>query len=83
MHTGCVTRDGDNRQFPLFDHTDYEKLEKLDRAVDSIRTKFGTDAIQRAVFLKKDGINHIFLNIFFDLLPGNVFAVLAGNDDGI
>ena len=59
MHTGCVTRDGDNRQFPLFDHTDYEKLEKLDRAVDSIRTKFGTDAIQRAVFLKKDGINHM------------------------
>lgn len=59
VHTGCVTREGDNRQFTLFDHTDYEKLEKLDRAVDSIRTKFGADAIQRAVFLKRDGIDHM------------------------
>lgn len=59
MHTGCVTRDGDNRQFPLFDHTDYEKLEKLDHAVDSIREKFGSDAILRASFLKQDKIDHL------------------------
>lgn len=36
------------------DDTDYEKLEKLDKAVDSIRERFGKGAIQRASFIKKD-----------------------------
>lgn len=38
----------------LFDDTDYEKLERLDRAMDSIREKFGTEAVRRASFLQKD-----------------------------
>ena len=55
VQTGKVTREGENRQLSLFDDTDYEKLEKLDRAMDSIRERFGPDAVQRASFLKPDG----------------------------
>lgn len=43
-----------NRQMSLFDDTDYEKLERLDNAMDSIRKRFGTDAIKRASFLDKE-----------------------------
>lgn len=53
IQTGKVTKDGDNRQLSLFDDTDYEKLERLDRAMDSIREKFGADAVKRASFLQK------------------------------
>lgn len=59
VHTGRVSKGAPNRQLSLFDHTDYEKLEKLDRAVDRIREKFGTDAILRASFLKQDKIDHV------------------------
>ncbi len=59
VHTGRVSKGGTNRQLSLFDNTDYEKLEKLDRAVDSIREKFGPDAILRAPFLKQDKIDHM------------------------
>lgn len=38
----------EGRQMNLFDHTDYEKLEKLDRAMDEIRDRFGKGAIMRA-----------------------------------
>lgn len=41
------------RQLNIFDRTDYEKLEKLDRAVDCIREKFGSDAVKRASFLEQ------------------------------
>ena len=54
VQTGKVTREGENRQLSLFDDTDYEKLEKLDRAMDSIRERFGSDAVRRASFLKHD-----------------------------
>lgn len=40
------------RQYSLFDNTNYEKLEKANRAFDSIRARFGEDAIMRASFLK-------------------------------
>lgn len=59
IHTGRASRDGANRQLSLFDTTDYERLEKLDRAVDSIREKFGSDAILRASFLNQDRIDHM------------------------
>lgn len=36
----------------LFDSTDYEKLEKLDSAMDSIRSRFGAGAVQRASSLQ-------------------------------
>ncbi len=54
LQTGRVSRDGGNRQLSLFDDTDYEKLEKLDRAIDNIRDRFGAGAIQRASFLRQD-----------------------------
>lgn len=59
VHTGHVTKDGANRQISLFDDTDYEKLEKLDHAVDHIRQKFGADSIMRASFLNQDKIDHM------------------------
>lgn len=43
------------RQLDLFDPVDYEKLERMDRAVDEIRRKFGNDAVKRAVFLDSAG----------------------------
>lgn len=51
IHTGKLSGDGSFRQLSLFDDVDYEKLERMDKAVDKIRKKFGTDAIMRASFL--------------------------------
>lgn len=59
VHTGHVSADGTNRQLSLFDPTDYEKLERLDQAVDRIREKFGADAVLRASFLNQDKIDHM------------------------
>ena len=42
------------RQMDLFDDTDYEKLEKLDRAMDDIKSRFGAGAVSRASDLKKE-----------------------------
>lgn len=53
VYTSRATREAGSRQLTLFDRTDYEKLEKLDRAVDSIRERFGTGAVQRASFLEQ------------------------------
>lgn len=56
-HLGIQTtriKEESARQMSIFDTTDYEKLEKLDRAVDAIRGKFGTDAVKRASFLPPD-----------------------------
>ena len=36
------------RQLSMFDTTNYEKLEKLDAAVDKIRGKFGDEVVKRA-----------------------------------
>lgn len=51
--TSKISKDN-SRQLSFLDDTDYEKLEKLDKAVDSIRERFGKGAIQRASFIKKD-----------------------------
>lgn len=48
VSTSKATKQKTGRQLSLFDNTDYEKLEKLDKAIDSIREKYGMDAIQRA-----------------------------------
>ncbi len=57
VRAGKVSHSGSNRQLSLFDTTDYEKLEKLDKAMDSIRVRFGTDAVKPASFLKKRNID--------------------------
>lgn len=58
IQTSHVNRAGDGRQMTLFDNADYEKREKLDRAMDNIRERFGTDAVKRASFLTQDKIEH-------------------------
>ena len=39
------------RQYNLFDQGIYDKLEKCDKAIDSIRARFGEDSVMRASFL--------------------------------
>ena len=51
IHTSRV-KDGMNmRQIDMFDTTDYEKLERMDAAVDRIRKRYGKDSVKRAVFI--------------------------------
>ena len=51
VHTSRV-KDGFNmRQLDMFDTTDYEKLEKMDAAVDRIRGRYGIDSVKRAAFV--------------------------------
>lgn len=59
VHTSRV-QDARNmeRQLNLFDMTSYERYEELDSAVDSIRSRFGKDAIKRATFLNTP-IDHL------------------------
>jgi DNA polymerase-4 len=58
IHTSHVTGES-NRQLSLFDKTDYEKLERLDKAIDEIRKRFGADCIKRASFIKTEAIDHM------------------------
>lgn len=48
----------DMRQMTLFDTHDYERYQNLDKAIDSIRAKFGKDAIKRATFIDSP-IDHL------------------------
>ncbi|MCI8993526.1 MAG: DNA polymerase IV [Eubacterium sp.] len=56
LQAGRVMEQESVRQISLFDTTDYEKLEKMDKAVDVIREKFGSNAVMRASFLSSDKI---------------------------
>lgn len=51
VRTGKIGKGEVARQLTLFDRTDYEKKEKLDKALDEIRAKFGSDAVSRASLL--------------------------------
>lgn len=42
------------RQMNLFDMDSHEKLKNLDQALDAIRTKFGSEAVMRGTFYKKE-----------------------------
>lgn len=59
IHTSKVCNMEEGRQLSLFDTRDYEKLEKLDAAVDEIRTRFGSDSVMRATFARQDKIDHL------------------------
>lgn len=48
VSTTKVSHEDKGRQMSLFDDTDYEKLEKLDHAMDAIREKFGAGTVMRA-----------------------------------
>ena len=54
VHVGKITA-GEYRQYSLFDDKNFERLEKVDAAVDRIREKYGESAVFRARFLG-DGI---------------------------
>lgn len=58
IHAGRVSDGESVRQLDLFSREDYEKLEKVDTAVDKIRQKYGKDSIMRASFMKKP-FNHM------------------------
>jgi DNA polymerase-4 len=58
IHTSQVVTE-ETRQLNLFNDLDYEKLERLDRAVDDIRKRFGADSIVRASFVKADKVDHM------------------------
>ena len=58
IHTSRVINGDFYRQPTLFDEVDYEKLEKLDKTVDSLRKRFGMDSVMRAAFLKQP-IDHM------------------------
>jgi len=51
IHTSKIVQGNNSKQLNLFDMNRYEKLSKLDLAVDTIREKYGDDSIVRAVFL--------------------------------
>lgn len=54
IHTSRLRDHVDMRQINMFDHTDYEKWERLDRTIDQIRRRYGIDAVKRASFLVRD-----------------------------
>ncbi len=54
IQTSKVVDADSERQMSLFDSEQRVKIEKLDRAIDSIRNRFGNSAIQRASLIKKD-----------------------------
>lgn len=49
-------KDGGFCQLNLFDSEKSLKMREMEKAVDQIRSKFGTDSVKRASFLKKDAI---------------------------
>lgn len=51
VSTSGVTSE-DYRQYNLFDLEKYDKLEKANQAIDTIRARFGEDSVKRASFLK-------------------------------
>lgn len=58
IHTSQVVTE-ETRQLNLFDDMDYEKQERLDRAVDDIRKRFGADSIVRASFIESNKVDHM------------------------
>lgn len=52
VHTTRIVPEDDARQLSFLNNFDFEKQEKLDTAIDSIRLKYGNDAIKRAAFLE-------------------------------
>lgn len=53
VHTSKAS-DENYTQYSLFDTEKNEKLEKLDMAIDSIRSKYGDNAIKRARLIRKE-----------------------------
>ena len=56
VSTGRLSRGDEGRQLSLFDTTDYEKMERLDQAMDDIRRRFGKGAVRRASMMEKPNL---------------------------
>lgn len=50
VHVSKITNNA-YRQYNMFDEVCYERMEKLDAAIDTIREKYGEDSIMRASFV--------------------------------
>jgi DNA polymerase IV len=63
IHTSRIMHEDNIRQLDLFTLDRYEKYQKMDGAVDSIRNRFGEDKIMRASYLatsnKEKHISHM------------------------
>ncbi|HIX58892.1 MAG TPA: DNA polymerase IV [Candidatus Blautia gallistercoris] len=53
IHTGRIQNESASRQLDLFSGASYEKWEQMDQTVDTIRSRFGMDAVKRASFLEE------------------------------
>ena len=73
-----VSRDA-ARQLSLFGDS-YDKLARLDQAVDGIRRRYGEEALQRAVFLQEDGVEHMAGGLDKERRTG-VTKPLAGEEE--
>lgn len=51
IHTSKIMSGDSSRQMNLFDMTRYDRLAKLDTAIDMVRERYGDDSIKRAVFI--------------------------------
>lgn len=58
VHTTRIVPEDDARQLSFLNNFDFEKQEKLDTAIDSIRLRYGNDAIKRATFIESP-IDHM------------------------
>ena len=58
IHTSRIKDGYDMRQINMFDDSDYEKLERMDKTVDEIRHRFGNDSVLRASFLQNQ-VDHM------------------------
>ena len=58
VHTGKLLSGSMTRQLDLFDMTDYVRLETLDKTIDTIRHRYGNDAMKRAVFVHPERTKH-------------------------
>lgn len=58
VHTSVLSFGESPRQMNLFDMTDYIKLETVDKTIDSIRFRYGNDAMKRAVFIQSAQAKH-------------------------
>ena len=53
VYTGRLKDADYPRQMELFDRMDFVRLERLDKAVDAIRHRYGNDSLVRAVFVNQ------------------------------
>lgn len=58
VHAGRVSREPQMRQLSFFEERDSKKQRQLDRAVDTIRARYGMDAVKRAALLQSP-IDHM------------------------